>query len=147
MKIKSKILLIDDEPQILDALGGFLGLEGFEVFFADNGEKAIEMMQHQTFDAVVCDYMMPQMNGIKLLKNLRERRDYTPFVFFSGNANDSHRVNMSSLGAYEFVEKPYIELLPDVLRRMIKLNEAVKVLNPTATEKDEFLDILYSVGK
>jgi two-component system response regulator GlrR len=145
MNNKSHILLIDDEPEILDILRMMLKTDGFEVSTADCGEAALKKLGEASYDAVVCDYMMPRMDGITLLKEVRKNKNYTPFVFFSGNAEYTHAVKMKSLGAYEFIQKPHVELLADVLTKTIKHNETIKILNPGLDDDDDgFMDLLFT---
>ncbi len=146
MDTKQRILLIDDEPEILELLLMLLKTEGFEVSTADCGEAALKKLEEANYDAVVCDYMMPRMDGITLLKHVRKNKNYTPFVFFSGNAEESHGVKMKSLGAYEFIEKPHVELLADVLAKTIKHNESIKMLNPGLDEDHDFMDLLFTAN-
>ena len=144
MSNKPHVLIIDDEPEILDLLRMMLITEGFEVSVAGCGEAGLMKLGEASYDAVVCDYMMPKMDGITLLKQVRKNKDYTPFVFFSGNATHTHGVKMKSLGAYEFIEKPHVELLADVLTETIKHNEKVKMLNPGLDEEDDFMNLLFT---
>jgi DNA-binding NtrC family response regulator len=144
MNNKSHVLLIDDEPEILDLLRIMLITDGFEVSTADCGEAALKKLGEVSYDAVVCDYMMPRMNGITLLKQVRKNKDYTPFVFFSGNAEHTHEVKMKSLGAYEFIQKPHVELLADVLTKTIKHNETIKIFNPDQGEENDFMDLVFT---
>lgn len=144
MERNLKILLIDDEPEILDLLRMMLKTEGYDVSTSRCGKEALNKLEKASYDAVVCDYLMPLMDGITLLKQVRNNKDYTPFVFFSGDAHETHQIKMKNLGAYEFIEKPHVELLAGVLAKTIKHNESVKILNPELDEKDEFANILFS---
>lgn len=143
---KQQILIIDDEPEILALLSVLLEAQGYEVSTAESGLMALGLLESKNFDAVVCDYMMPQMDGITILKEVRVKKNYVPFVFFSGNAQEKHGLKMKNLGAYEIVAKPDVERLTDVIVETINHNEKVKVLNPLNDEADEFTDLVYSTA-
>ena len=145
MNQKPKILFIDDEPDILLVVGLLLKSEGFEVETALNGKIALDMIASKTYDIVVSDYLMPGMDGIKVLKQVRGRKDYTPFVFFSGNADESHGLKMAGLGAYQLLPKTQVQDLAEVLRRTNKMNGELQQINFSKNETfDEFLEILHS---
>ena len=145
---KYRVLLIDDETDILQVVSFMLKLEGFEIAEAENGEAALIELARSNFDIVICDYMMPRMDGITLLKKVREQKNYTPFVFFSGNADDEHEIKMIGLGAYQLLPKTQISELVDVLKKTIKHNETIKLINETPSEEaDDFLKLLHSSGR
>ncbi len=103
---EGKILLIDDEKSIRDSLRGILEDEGFEVKEAESGESAIEIMRKERFDAILLDVWLPGMDGIEVLKNIREREDNCPVIMISGHANIETAVKATKIGAYDFLEKP-----------------------------------------
>lgn len=148
MNTKHRVLLIDDETDILQVIGFMLKLEGYEIAVAENGEAALIELSKSTFDIVICDYMMPRMDGISLLKIVREKKDYTPFVFFSGNTDDNHEVKMVGLGAFQLLPKTEIADLVEVMKKTIKQNETLKNINDVETEEsDEFMKLLHSSGR
>lgn len=144
---KSKVLIIDDEPEILEVLRQILSRGGFDTTEALCGDEALLKLQESKFDIVICDYLMPKMNGTTLLKNVRAHKDFTPFIFFSGNSNDSADIEMIGLGAYEMLPKTQINSLVKVLNKTLKRNEWVKNIDGIINEEnDDFLKILYSTG-
>jgi DNA-binding NtrC family response regulator len=148
MNKKHRVLLIDDETDILQVVGFMLKLEGFEIAVAENGEAALMELSKSNFDIVICDYMMPRMDGITLLKKVREQKNYTPFIFFSGNADIEHEVKMIGLGAYQLLPKTEIADLVDVMKKTIKHNENIKIINESPGEQeDDFLNVLHSSGR
>lgn len=147
MKCTQHILIIDDEEMILKNISTLLKIEGFEVSTAENAFVALKLLAENTYDAVVCDYTMPNMDGITLLRQIRKDKNYIPFVFFSGNADENHGIEMKSLGAYEFIKKPHIELLADVLTKTLIHNERKKLVNSDFGEDDEFSSLLYGSKK
>jgi DNA-binding NtrC family response regulator len=151
MNKKQTVLLIDDEPEILAVLQHMLNRAGFEIELAENGFAALEKLEQQNFDIVVCDYLMPKMNGIELLKKVRANKDFTPFIFFSGNADTTHDVEMMGLGAFELLAKTNIKEIVKIVQKTIKQSETLKNIDAALDvsldeEKDDFLKILHSTG-
>lgn len=147
MNKKPTILMIDDEPDILQVVGILLRTEGFNVSVASSGEEALSMMIETTYDLVVSDYLMPRMDGVSLLKKVRDRKDYTPFIFFSGNADNSHENLMVGLGAYQLLPKTEVNFLKDVIERTLKHNSTMKDMDHSRTENtEEFLRLLHSAS-
>ncbi len=145
MNNKPHVLLIDDEPDILEVMSMMLKRDGFEVSAAASGEEALGILSSNVFDIVVCDYMMPKMDGITMLKKVRANKDYTPYIFFSGNADDSHGTKMVGLGAYELLPKTQIKNLSEVIKKTIQHNEGIKNLGEQPSEQsEEFLSLLFS---
>jgi two-component system, NtrC family, response regulator HydG len=111
----------------------------------ESGAEALGIMSSNSFDVVICDFLMPKMDGILLLKKLREKKDYTSFVFFSGNADDTHEVKMIGLGAYQLVQKNDFKLLLDAIKKALKhAEELQQIRQETTQEMDDFLSILHS---
>ena len=145
MNKKAKILLIDDEPDILHVVGFLLRTEGFDVEIANSGEEALHLLSQTTYDLAVSDYLMPQMDGIQLLQKVRGKKDYTPFIFFSGNADNTHELKMSGLGAYQMLPKSQVKNLAVVIANTLKSDAELKRINSNHTEEqDEFLELLHS---
>lgn len=145
MSIKPKILLIDDEPDILHVVGYLLRTEGFNVETASSGEQAILMLSQSSYDLAVSDYLMPSMDGIQLLQKVRGKKDYTPFIFFSGNADNTHELKMSGLGAYQMLPKSQVRNLAAVITSTLKSDANFKLINSNKTEEqEEFLELLHS---
>ena len=142
---RPKLLLVDDEPDILETLVLILEKDGYIIETAENGVVALDKINNTNYDLVVCDYVMPKMDGISLLKKIREQNNLIPFIFFSGNANDEHSKRMMELGAMALVSKSEIFKLPTVIKRSIMHRKGIKNLADKHTEEsDEFVKILNS---
>lgn len=145
MNNKPKVLLVDDEPDILEVIGLYLARQGFDVTTSQRSQDALEIMANNTFSIVICDYLMPSMNGIEFLKKIREREDFTPFVFFSGNADEKNEHEMIGLGAYELLLKTDFGKLKNVLQKVLKHHEYSKKIDESKTEStDAFIKLLHS---
>ena len=140
-----RLLLVDDEVDILETLSLILEKDGYLLETAENGLIALEKIQAQNYDLVVCDYMVPKMDGITLLKKLREQNNLVPFIFFSGNANDDHSKKMMELGALTLLSKSEIFKISSVVKKSIMHGRGINKLSEEHTqEADEFVKILHS---
>ena len=104
----AKLLIIDDERGIRNTLREILADEGHEVEIAENGKQGLEMAQAKAFDLIFSDIKMPEMDGIEVLKALKEGEEAidTPIVMISGHGDVETAVQALKLGAYDFLLKP-----------------------------------------
>ena len=118
-KVKT-ILLIEDRIEILDNLKEFLELEGYNILTADNGELGIDLAQQFSPDLIICDVLMPEMDGHEVLKNILDLKMpiKSPFIFSTSLSEKIDRIDTLKLGADDYIVKPY-EL--DELLKMIKV--------------------------
>jgi two-component system nitrogen regulation response regulator NtrX len=100
------ILIVDDEPGIIQSLQGILTDEGFEVVAADGGLKALEIIKETIPDIVLLDIWMPDIDGIATLKRIRELHPGLQVIMISGHGTIETAVKATKLGAYDFIEKP-----------------------------------------
>jgi len=101
-----KVLVVDDEPEILRFLGEFLGRNGYEVFQARDGVAGLkELFAHQP-DLVLVDIMMPLMDGYTLCRRIREVSN-VPIIMVSGVSQDVSKVEALKIGADDYVTKPF----------------------------------------
>jgi DNA-binding NtrC family response regulator len=102
----SKILVIDDERAIRNSLKEILEYEKHEVDVTEDGITGVEQFQKTTYDVVLCDIKMPQMDGIEVLDKLQELSPEIPVIMISGHGNIDTAVEAIKKGAYDFIEKP-----------------------------------------
>ncbi|HPD28079.1 MAG TPA: response regulator, partial [Paludibacteraceae bacterium] len=102
----AKILVIDDEKSIRNALTDILEFEKHQVDAVENGLAGLEKMQAETYDVIFSDIKMPQMDGLELLQRAVEMGVETPIVMISGHGNIETAVESIKKGAYDFIEKP-----------------------------------------
>lgn len=103
-----KILIIEDQPQMRRNLATILEMESFEVLTAENGRRGVELALASKPDLVICDVMMPELDGYGVLKALRTEKDTAtlPFIFLTAKGEKSdHREGMNS-GADDYLAKP-----------------------------------------
>lgn len=101
------ILLVDDEPEILELLQ--LQLEAPDRVFlqAENGRRALDLIFTNPPDLIVSDYNMPKLDGVELLKILKERQIKIPVIWITGRADRDVLRNAWRLGVFDYFEKPY----------------------------------------
>ncbi len=116
---KQKILLVDDEPDILEMIGFNLEREGFEVFTAPNGRKALELAKTHLPDLVLLDVMMPEMDGMETCRELRDdaRLKNTIIAFLTARNEDYSQIAGFDAGADDYISKP---IKPRVLISRVK---------------------------
>ena len=106
VKIMNKILIIDDQKPIRNALREILEYEKYVVDDASDGLMGLKMIKSHKYDLVFCDIKMPQLDGIELLKKISEIRFSNPIIMISGHGDIETAVQTLKLGAYDYIEKP-----------------------------------------
>ena len=104
--MKANLLIVDDDANTLASLSRAFRLAGHEATVCDNPVKALEMIKNEKFDLIFSDVVMPQMNGLTLLEQIKEAGVATPVVMMSGQAHIEMAVKATKLGALDFLEKP-----------------------------------------
>jgi two-component system KDP operon response regulator KdpE len=101
-----RVLVVDDEPRILNFLSSKLRVSGYEVLTASNGAEALEQVQAQEPDLVVLDVLMPRMDGFETLKELRAFSP-VPVIILSAKGTNADKVKGLHLGADDYLAKPF----------------------------------------
>jgi len=104
--MKANLLIIDDDPNTLASLSRAFRLAGHEATVCDSPLKALEIAKQEKFDLIFSDVVMPVMDGLKLLEEMRAAGVATPVVMMSGQAHIEMAVKATRLGALDFLEKP-----------------------------------------
>ena len=126
-KMDYKILICDDEKEILELIELYLGKEGYSVVKASDGQEAIEKVKNDTnFDLAIVDIMMPRVDGYKVIKEIRKLYNI-PIIMLSAKNQDSDKILGLDLGADDYITKPFnpLELVARVnaqIRRVYKLS-------------------------
>jgi signal transduction histidine kinase len=102
-----KILLVDDEEVILELTSLLLNKRGFEVLLARNGEECIRVVAEHQPALVLLDYMMPVMNGLEALKQLKINYPDTYVIMFTGKGSEEVAVQLMKAGASDYLQKPF----------------------------------------
>ena len=101
------ILIVDDEIGILESLSGILQDEGYSTITASNGNEAIKNFQDNDINLVLLDVQLPDINGVEVLRKIKEIEPDIPVIMISGKATIRIAVDSTKLGAYDFIEKPF----------------------------------------
>jgi two-component system, NtrC family, nitrogen regulation response regulator NtrX len=104
--MNTRILIVDDEPAILNALTGILEDEGYDVLAAKSGPEALKLIKAEPPDLVFLDIWMPEMDGIETLRRALESVPQLQVVMMSGHGSIESAVKAIKLGAYDYIEKP-----------------------------------------
>lgn len=120
--MSANILIIDDDRELCSLLSEFLDLEGFATSAIHNGSEAVEHCREHNFDAIVLDIMLPGMQGLDVLRELR-RFSATPILMLTARGEDTDRIIGLELGADDYLPKPcnpreLAARLRAILRRM-----------------------------
>jgi two-component system, OmpR family, response regulator MprA len=111
-----RILVVDDEPAVREAVERALRLEGHDVLLAGDGVEALETLDSRPPDAVVLDVLMPRVDGLELCRRLRGRGDRTPVLMLTARDAVSDRVEGLDAGADDYLVKPFA--LEELLARV-----------------------------
>ncbi len=139
-KNEIKILVVDDEQGVLDALKTHLELDGYQVDTAISAKEAIEMVKEswRPYNIVMTDINMPEMDGIELLEKVKEIRGETTVIMITAYTSLMKVANSWNFGAFDYVLKPFRDLMEsdDVLDRAFAHIERRKdILNETSEAK------------
>ena len=116
----ARILVVDDERSIRNTLREILEYEKYQVDEAEDGPTALGLLENTTYDVILCDIKMPQMDGMDVLEKALRITD-TPIVMISGHGTIDTAVEAIKKGAYDFIQKP-----PDLNRLLITLRNALE---------------------
>jgi two-component system nitrogen regulation response regulator NtrX len=100
------VLIVDDEPSILQTLSGLLSDEGFEVTTAVNGYEALKIIDAESPDLVLLDIWMPGIDGIETLQEIKNSNPHIQVIIITGHGNIETAVRATKLGAFDLIEKP-----------------------------------------
>ena len=104
--MSKKILVVDDEPQIMRVLKGYLEAAGFQVVPAYDGMEALAAFRHATPDLIVLDLMLPQVDGLDVARAIR-REGNVPIIMLTARVDEADRLIGLELGADDYVTKPF----------------------------------------
>ncbi len=125
-----KILVVDDDKEIVKAIEIYLGKENYKIIKAYDGEQALEKIKENEIQLVILDIMMPKKDGIETLEEIRKDKNI-PVIILSAKSEDIDKINGLNIGADDYVTKPFnpIELIARVnalIRRYTKLGSSIK---------------------
>jgi two-component system alkaline phosphatase synthesis response regulator PhoP len=154
--MKTKILLVDDEPDIVEFLQYNLIKEGFDVISAFDGREALTKISQKP-DLIILDIMMPKMDGYEVFKKIRETPGFEtlPIIFLTAKAGETNEILGLEIGASDYIQKPISpqKLVARVKSNLRKMESAAgdkpapaKIsLGPLVIDKDKY--VVYLSGK
>jgi DNA-binding NtrC family response regulator len=152
---KKKALVIDDEQIVLDSVSALLTDEGFQVDVSLHGRQGLDWAIERNYDVVLTDIRMPDIGGMKVLRDVKRINPTLPVIMITGYASVESAVQAMKLGAAEYIEKPFEpEQLLDAVSRalgiskeaeeqgLIHREEVAKVLDRAESDDDFFMKLL-----
>jgi DNA-binding response OmpR family regulator len=139
--MNKKVLVIDDEPQIVRVLRGYLESAGFKVVVAYNGSEAIAAFRHEAPDLIVLDLTMPDVDGLDVARTVR-RESEVPIIMLTARVEETDRLIGLELGADDYVAKPFSprEVVARV-RAVLRRTGRPESPSRTLADGDIFMDL------
>jgi DNA-binding NtrC family response regulator len=103
---EGRLLVVDDEESIRNMFKDYFTSLGYQVVTAQSGRDALERLSPEAFDCVLCDLMMPEMDGMEFLQELRAQDKTTPFLMMTGYPSLETAIDAIRRGAYDYIAKP-----------------------------------------
>jgi len=147
MNKEAKVLVVDDEKVVRDGCNRVLSKRGYEVYTAESGEKALEMLKEKDVDVILLDLKMPGMSGEKVLEIINDRYPDIPVIIITGHGTIDTAVECMKRGAYDFITKPFqIDQFLLIISRAVEKRElerqAQKNLYDLSLEKSRLKTII-----
>jgi len=132
---KNKALVIDDEQIVLDSVSKILKDENYEVDVSLSGREGLNQALQEEYDIILTDIRMPDIGGMKVLRDVKRAKPSLPVVIITGYASVKSAVQAMKLGAADYIEKPFT---PDQLLKAVD-----SALNAAATQAPEVQDLIH----
>lgn len=138
-----RVLLVDDEEEYLEIMSERMRARDIEVTTTTSAREALDMINTESYDAVIMDFMMPEMNGIDALKVIKEKNPEMQIILLTGHATVEKTVEAMKAGAMDLIEKP-ADL--DTLSEKIKNAHNQKALLVTKKDQARVIEMLKKFG-
>lgn len=141
--MSAKILLVDDEKEIIDLIEIYLKNEGYEVAKFERGQEALDYVENNHVDLAILDVMLPDVDGFTICRKIREKY-FFPIIMLTAKVEDTDKVNGIMLGADDYITKPFkmLELIARVranIRRAQNYNVAIQQQDSTSNTEEKYL--------
>ncbi len=148
----STILIVDDDPDIREALGDALEHAGYRVHAVPRGAQAVHQVQQFRYGSVILDIGLPDMNGLSVLKLCRQMDPDLPVIILTGNATPENTVGSMTKGAFAYITKPYnLDHIKATLSRAVTMRtmtvKAETAQNALAESEERFRCVVQSAGE
>jgi DNA-binding NtrC family response regulator len=122
----ARLLVVDDEPSMLDMLTLLFADEGYAVETARSTEEARRVLAHGGLDLVLCDIMMPDGNGLDLLREIKTSNPDAPVIMMTAYTSTKSAIDAMKLGAYDYISKPFdVDELKIIVQKALERAELV----------------------
>ncbi len=137
--MSEKVLLVDDEKEFLEIMSERMEARGMVVTTTESADKALSLIEKESFDAIIMDFQMPGMDGLEALKAIKNQKPELQIILLTGYATVEKTVEAMKIGATDFLEKP-ADL--EALVGKIKKAKAEKMLLVEKQTEEKIKDIL-----
>ncbi|NEW04792.1 response regulator transcription factor [Paenibacillus sp. SYP-B3998] len=139
--MSQKIVIVDDEAEIVSLIQQSLALEGYEVYTASNGQEALKHLERQP-DLIILDVMMPMLNGFELCQMIRDEVS-CPILFVSARQTETDRIQGLSIGGDDYITKPFSlrELKARIAAHLRRNQRAAAVIDQRVTLRYGYLQL------
>jgi DNA-binding NtrC family response regulator len=141
--MSEKVLIIDDEPEFTEALAERMKNRGMDVSTSSSAIEGLKNVEDKSFDVVVLDLQMPEMDGIETLKALKKKKPELQVILLTGHATVEKGIEAMKLGAMDLLEKP-ADLA--TLTEKIKKAQAKKIILVEKKAEERIKDIMETRG-
>jgi two-component system, OmpR family, response regulator len=138
--IKTKILLVEDDPNLGTLLQEYLDAKGFETKLADDGKKGFDAFCKGSFDLLLLDVMMPVKDGITLAKEIRVTDKNTPIIFLTAKSMKEDTIEGFNAGGDDYITKPF-----SMEELLVRVNAVLRRSNRQRAQSTD--DVKFSIGK
>lgn len=125
--MSAKVLIVDDEKDFLDIMAERMRARNLDVSTATSAENALKMLRKEPYDAVIMDFLMPEMDGFKALKLFKETLPDLQIILLTANVREDDCIEAKRLGAMDIIEKP-ADL--NLLAQKIEAAKALRIKSP-----------------
>ena len=106
MPKKQSVLLVDDDQEFRKAMKRMFERSGYAITVAADGQEALEILSRDTFDLIISDLRMPNLDGVELMTEISRQRLTTPIIFLTAFGEVESYMDLMNLGAFEYIHKP-----------------------------------------
>lgn len=137
--MSEKVLLVDDEREFLEIMSERMRARGMIVTTTESADQALSIIEKESFDAIIMDFQMPEMDGMEALKAIKKKKPELQIILLTGYATVEKTVEAMKIGATDFLEKP-ADL--EALVKKIKNAKTEKMLLVEKQTEEKIKDIL-----
>jgi CheY-like chemotaxis protein/glycine cleavage system H lipoate-binding protein len=127
MEHKLEILVVDDEQIVLDSINRHLRKENFVLHLVSSAQEGLALLESKSIDIILTDLMMPEIDGLELMKIAKTRQAHIPIIIITGYATIDTALQATQLGAFDYIAKPFTKAeLTSVVNRAVNLVKTLK---------------------